>query len=454
VDDLDDKLVARARARIGRVLREKWRLDELLGVGGMAAVYAGTHRNGRRVAVKLLHPELSVDREIRARFLREGYLANKLDHPGTVVVLDDDVTDDGAVFLVMELLEGETLAARIHRAGGRLPLGEVLAVADHVLDVLTVAHARGIVHRDLKPENVFLTSDGRIKVLDFGIARLREATSASTATRSGATMGTPAYMPPEQARGLWSEVDARTDLWAVGATMFASLTGRPVHVGRTPNEALLFAMTQPAPSLASLAPEVPGAVANLIDRALAFETANRWPDAGSFQVAVRSAYQTSLGAPIATAPRMMVPDAVARPEARSVGTTAGAALARSAVSALVSGSHGRWVVAGAVIAGGAIGVAVLRQAGSRDPRDAGGAAASVSSAALDGSATSTLAAPASSQPDAAVAATDADSVAESGSAAPVAAPSARVTPIATASPSRSAPPRVTRPAHDPMDRRR
>src|SRR4051812_41766464 len=104
MQDVSDPITERAKARAGRTLKEKWRLDKLLGVGGMAAVYAGTHRNGMRAAVKVLHPELSLNNEIRTRFLREGYLANKVGHPGAVTVLDDDVEDDGSVFLVMELL--------------------------------------------------------------------------------------------------------------------------------------------------------------------------------------------------------------------------------------------------------------------------------------------------------------------------------------------------------------
>src|SRR6185503_20213312 len=104
----DDIPTQRARGRIGRVLRDKWRIDALLGIGGMAAVYAGTHRNGKRGAIKLLHLELSLDAEARSRFLHEGYVANRVDHPGAVSVLDDDVDEDGAVFLVMELLEGRS----------------------------------------------------------------------------------------------------------------------------------------------------------------------------------------------------------------------------------------------------------------------------------------------------------------------------------------------------------
>jgi serine/threonine-protein kinase len=282
----------RASARIGRVLRDKWRVDKLLGLGGMAAVYSATHvNNGRRVAVKLMHPELSTNVEVRTRFLREGYVANKLEHPGSVAVLDDDVTEDGAAFLVMELLEGETLEDRRERSG-TLPVHEVLSLADRLLDVLAAAHQKGIVHRDIKPENVFLTREGTVKVLDFGIARMRELQSARLTQTSAGAIGTPAFMPPEQARGRWDDVGPQSDIWAVGATMFTLLAGRLVHHAETVNELMLAAMTKPAPPLASMVPGIPGAVAHLVDRALAYDIKARWPDARTMQLALRAAYQS------------------------------------------------------------------------------------------------------------------------------------------------------------------
>jgi eukaryotic-like serine/threonine-protein kinase len=328
VDDSDavtqfhDPLVLRARSRVGTVLREKWRLDALLGIGGMAAVYAATHRNGSRVAVKILHSELSLNPQVKTRFLREGYVSNSVGHEGAVRVSDDDTADDGSAFLVMDLLDGETLEGRRERFGGRLPEDDVLSVADQLLDVLSAAHAKGIVHRDLKPENVFLTRAGQVKVLDFGIARIRELSTASSATRGGSTMGTPAFMPPEQARGRWEEVDAQSDLWACGALMFTLLAGRQVHEAATSNEQLLSAMTLPAPALSTILPNVGAAVAHVVDRALAFDKDKRWRDAARMQEAVRRAYNDRKHAPITTAPRLTVPETV--PD-RTLPRTAGAA---------------------------------------------------------------------------------------------------------------------------------
>ena len=307
-DEQYDDVTEHARLRVGAVLREKWTLDALIGVGGMAAVYAATHRNGKRAAVKMLHPALSIDVNVRGRFLREGHVANKVAHPGAVEVIDDDVAEDGAAYLVMDLLQGETLSDRSERAGGRLDPGEVLAMMDQLLDVLVAAHGKGILHRDVKPENVFVTREGKVKVLDFGIARVRELSTASTATRQGSTMGTPAFMAPEQARGLWNEVDERADLWAVGATAFTLLSGQLVHEARTPNEQLLFAMTAQAAPLASVCAGLPREVNDLVDRALAFDKNARWPSALAMQEAARFAYQSLRGSPIGMAPRMAVPD--------------------------------------------------------------------------------------------------------------------------------------------------
>jgi serine/threonine-protein kinase len=267
----------------------------------MAAVYAATHRNGKRVALKMLHSEVSTNTEVRQRFIDEGYAANRVGHPGAVSVIDDDVAEDGSAFLVMDLLDGETLETRLQRRGKLWP-GEVLPITGALLDVLAAAHDKGIVHRDIKPDNVFITRKGEVKLLDFGIARLIQPGRPRT-TQSGATMGTPAFMPPEQARGRWDQLDGRTDLWSVGATMFLALTGQQVRIADTPNEELLLAMTQRPPSLEEVGMTFPVALVELVDRALAFEQEDRWADARAMQVAVRGV-QKLLGAdgsmPIAT----------------------------------------------------------------------------------------------------------------------------------------------------------
>ncbi len=208
-------------------------------------------------------------------------------------VQDDGVTEDGAAFLVMELLEGETLEDRRDRLGGRLPAAEVLAFAEQLLQVLEAAHARGVVHRDLKPDNLFLTMEGELKVLDFGIAHLRQADHAdSGGTSVGTFMGTPSFMPPEQARARWDLVDARSDLWAVGAVMFTLLSGHLVHEAETISEQLVLAVQTPAPRLRSLVEDVLEYVGAIVDKALSYEKEHRFQNAREMAVAVRQAAPT------------------------------------------------------------------------------------------------------------------------------------------------------------------
>jgi serine/threonine protein kinase len=398
-----DDLVARAGARLGTVLKGKYRLDSVLGVGGMAAVFVAVHlRNANRVAVKILHRELAFEPSVRARFLREGYAANSVGHPGTVRILDDDIAADGSVFLVMDLLDGETLDARWERNGRRLPVAEVVTFMVEVLDVLAAAHDKGVVHRDLKPENLFVTLDGRVRVLDFGVARLREA--SPTRTSSGAVLGTPAYMPPEQALGHASDVDALSDVWAVGATAFSLLSGRLVHEGETAEEVRVQAATNPAPSMASVAPDVPEPIAKVIDRALAFEKRDRWASARAMQEELTRARDMSHHAmcdddgdpdgktEIAPPPQMTLRGSGIRGEKSSseVPTLALPLQARSTVAGVVSNSEARrlrsrqkHVLIGA--GGGAllalvpiIGVVRAVMVGPRGPRPALSASASAS----------------------------------------------------------------------------
>jgi serine/threonine-protein kinase len=314
---------------VGTVLNEKWRLDALLGIGGMAAVYAASHRNGKRAALKILHTELISDDTLVARFLREGYLANKVDHPGVVSVLDDARAEDGSCYLVMELLDGYSLEK--HTQGSPMPLPDVLRITDELLDVLAAAHATGIVHRDIKPANLFLTREGKLKVLDFGIARLAEPLGDGQFTQTGAAIGTPSYMPPEQARGRWNEVDARTDLWAVGVTMLALLIGHRPRRAETIQEELLVAMTEPVAPAATLAPFLSPSLTALIDTALAFDRERRFRDARAMQLELRRALDACsadllnntlvVAAPTADTARVVHPGIVAPQQSPSWSST-------------------------------------------------------------------------------------------------------------------------------------
>jgi eukaryotic-like serine/threonine-protein kinase len=294
--EIDDEEIA-AR-RIGTQIGA-WRVERLLGVGGMASVFFCRREDGFAAAIKLLHPYLSQIEELRKRFLREGPIGSALAAVGPLCeglaqVLESGVTADGAAYLAMEVLEGETVFDRMARLG-TLPVHEVLALADKVLDVLVVAHAHGVIHRDIKPENLHLGSDGRIKVLDFGIARVLDPIITGvaelpdkTATKTGVALGTSEYMAPEQAMGHIQEIDGRTDLFGLGATMFRLLAGRQVHGAVAEARLLIAAATEKAPRLAPLAPEVPPAVCAVVDRSLAFKKMQRYPDAVTMRADVRA----------------------------------------------------------------------------------------------------------------------------------------------------------------------
>ena len=205
-----EDLEGRRLLQPGSILRGKYRIDRVLGFGGMAAVYAATHRNQKRFAVKVLHSDLSHRRDLRTRFVREGYAANTVGHPGAVAALDDDVAEDGSAFLVMELLDGAALHSLTDTDAGALPVQDTLLIAHQLLEVLSAAHAKGVIHRDVKPANLFVTTSGQVKVLDFGIARVKDASADVHSTKTGTSLGTPAFMAPEQAMALPREIEART----------------------------------------------------------------------------------------------------------------------------------------------------------------------------------------------------------------------------------------------------
>jgi serine/threonine-protein kinase len=294
---LSDDADSRLKAREGSVLDGKWTLERLLGSGGMAAVYMGRHRNGARAAVKILHPELARAQEVRERFLREGYAANQVEHPGAVQVLDDDVVEDGpdkgTAYIVMELLDGESLQERLER-GPAMGEVEFLRIAESVLQVLDSAHARGVVHRDLKPENLFLLrapSAGytpQVKILDFGLARLLQN---QTTTTYGLALGTPSFMSPEQAAGRTDEIDGRTDLFALAATGFRLRAGRRIHEADNMFELVTKMAKVPAPRLATVASGVSEPFARVIDRALEFKREDRYETAAAMLKDVRLAIQ-------------------------------------------------------------------------------------------------------------------------------------------------------------------
>ena len=263
--------VAWVEPDVGTVLGGRYRLVRAVGRGGMGAVWEAVQEGlGRRVAVKVLHPMLAERAELLARFKREAETTARLGHPNIVQVSDFAFSPEQGAYLVMELLEGETLGDCIAREGP-LPWPRVVGIARQVLDALVVAHDAGIVHRDLKPANMFLVARGieadLVKVLDFGVARL-DAGEKLTAT--GTSIGTPLYMSPEQVRG--QRADARADVWAVGVTMYEMLAGRPPFGGNDYAQLITAILSEAPEPLAQLRPDVPpwliDAIAGALERDL------------------------------------------------------------------------------------------------------------------------------------------------------------------------------------------
>jgi putative nucleotidyltransferase with HDIG domain len=261
--------------RIGLVLGS-YRLVTELGQGGMGTVYYAEHVSiGRRAAVKVLDAEVAREPELVQRFFDEARAANQIRHPGIVEVYDVG-TLDGLHFLVMELLEGETLGARLERVK-KLDVEEAIRVIAQAADALSAAHDRGIVHRDLKPENLFLAhgaSGERVKVLDFGIAKLTGKDDLKR-TRTGIVMGTPMYMSPEQCMGEKS-LDARSDVYSLGVVAFEALTGRTPFTGDGVGKLIVAHTHEPPPMPSSIEPSVPMGVEEIVLKALAKRPSERF----------------------------------------------------------------------------------------------------------------------------------------------------------------------------------
>jgi len=268
--------------RVGEVIDGKWTLERLIGVGGMAAVYAARHRVGTTAAIKILHPQYARLTDLRRRFEREALVMGRLEHPSTVEVRDIDVTEDGSPYIVMELLEGRPLS-QCMKEGSGVSVPEMLSYADQTLAVLIVAHEQGIVHRDIKPDNLFVTQTGQLKVLDFGIARMLETSGGpgQAMTAAGTRLGTLPYMPPEQVLG--ADIDGRADLFALGAVMYKVMARRRVHECSTETELLVKMAKDPASPLCEVAPQIPVCVGQVVDCALAVRRDERYPNARSMQ---------------------------------------------------------------------------------------------------------------------------------------------------------------------------
>jgi serine/threonine-protein kinase len=245
-----------------------------LGSGTMGVVFRAEHaRIARTAAIKVLIPELAQNESALQRFFTEARATSLIRHPGIVDVFDCDV-DDGRAYIVMEHLDGETLADRLRRTD-QIPWIVACEIACQIADAIGAAHDRGIIHRDLKPENVFLVRDpavpdavGSVKVLDFGIAKLRAVEASARLTMRGVVLGTPEYMAPEQCGGE-DETDERADIYALGCMLFEMLSGEPPFLGETIQELMVAHMFHPVPSIGERIPGLPAWLADLVTTMLA-----------------------------------------------------------------------------------------------------------------------------------------------------------------------------------------
>ena len=284
----------------GEILGGKYRLEREIGRGSMGTVWSAVHLTlGQRVAIKLISAEHAQSAEARARFSTEAKAAARLRSRYVVQVYDDGETTAGTPYIVLEYLDGETLEQRLERERD-LPLNDAVRIMRHVARALSRAHASGIVHRDLKPANVFLTQseDDEVgwlaKVLDFGIAKLEEHGVPST-TKTGALLGTPLFMSPEQVRGA-SSVDCRSDLYSLGMVFYNMLTGSYAFDGESFADVLVAICTTPLPDLRQAAPWVPGSIADWFQRACARDVQERFQSADEMIEAMDLALGVSTGA--------------------------------------------------------------------------------------------------------------------------------------------------------------
>ncbi len=314
---------------VGQVLAGTYKIERLLGEGGMGAVYEASHaRLRRRFAVKLLYPGIAAKEEIAARFRREALVTSELGHPHIVEVVDFNHTERGAPYIVMELLSGQDLAALL-QAAAPLDLARSAAIILQVASALQAAHQRGIIHRDLKPPNIFLCSGADypdfVKVVDFGISKV--VGSQSVVTHTQATMGTPSYMAPEQAEGRASEVDARTDVFALGTIFYEMLAGRPPFFGEAIPTLLYKIVHQEPPRLRDLSPDAPPQLEAVLHKAMNKRPEERYDSMEKFALELEVVFH-ELGISLRAAPepqtQPMITTSSAAPLAAPAQTTLGA----------------------------------------------------------------------------------------------------------------------------------
>jgi serine/threonine protein kinase len=357
-----------------------YRIVRLIGEGGMGAVYEARHETlERRVALKTLRPDYARNQEAVARFFNEAKVLSRLEHPCIVQVSDFGKTEDGILYLVMEFLRGEPLSHRLRKLAAqnrRLPVPAALQMAWQVADVLAVAHTQGIVHRDLKPDNLMLVADPiapsgeRVKLLDFGIAKLTSDERGAVKTDTHSVMGTPMYMSPEQCAGAGG-VDTKTDVYSLGCVLYEALAGRPPFFGEGAGELIGKHLFKAPPALSSLVPKLPSPVAALVHRMLEKDKKQRLSMSDAADELGRLLSKMSGGGPLVRS----LPPATTDPEATKAAVIPVLSTTLGQLTGQRTGSSHklarRLAVAGGVVA---LGVTVFLVR-ARDPSPSGPASA-------------------------------------------------------------------------------
>jgi serine/threonine-protein kinase len=328
---------------IGHTIGGRYKIEALLGQGGMSAVYQATDPNLRRtVAVKLIHPHLGSDPEFVRRFEQEAAAVAQLRHPNIVQVFDFD-HDGDTYYMVLEFLRGETLQARLralHAADQRLPLTEIVRIMSLLCDAVAYAHQQGMLHRDLKPGNVMLDPRGQPILMDFGVAKI---IGGQQHTATGAIIGTVAYMSPEQVRG--ESVDERSDIYSLGIILYEMAAGRPPFEGSSAMTVMMKHVNEPVPDLRQVAGDVPPELVAAVEKALTKDQADRYQKASEMAMALRAIGMSlfthgtaTWGAPVPRPAQASMPAPATTPPATTgaPGASTAAELPAASVAALTT----------------------------------------------------------------------------------------------------------------------
>ncbi len=320
---------------IGQTIGGRYKIEALLGQGGMSAVYRAADPNlHRTVAVKLIHPHLSSDPDFVRRFEQEAAAVAQLRHPNIIQVYDFN-RDGDVLYMVLEHVPGETLQAKLktlHGAGQRLPMAEAVRIMTLVCEAVAYAHQRGMIHRDLKPANVMLNPDGQPILMDFGVAKML---GGQQHTATGAVVGTATYMSPEQARG--DKLDERTDLYSLGVMLFEMVAGRPPFEGDSGMTVMLKHLNEPPPDLHQIATDVPDDLVAIIQKVLAKDPAERFSSAAEMATALRAtaaSVATLVKQPVATGPTQAGAPQTVAPTTEAIASTRAGAKSRTTTTAV------------------------------------------------------------------------------------------------------------------------